>query len=127
MHRHRAAGVVGDEQEPAVRRDRQVRRVGAAGRLDRERGQLTVLGAEPHLPYDRPPLSKQLLAGTWEPDKVMLRKRDHYDGLKAQFILGDPAVSLDTDVRLVRTACGREDCSWNVKPIAGPSPGPGLT
>jgi NADPH-dependent 2,4-dienoyl-CoA reductase/sulfur reductase-like enzyme len=70
-------------------------------------GQLTVLGAEPHLPYDRPPLSKQLLAGTWEPEKVMLRKRDHYDGLKAQFILGDPAVSLDAGRHVVRTACGR--------------------
>ena len=70
-------------------------------------GQLTVLGAEPHLPYDRPPLSKQVLAGAWEPDRVMLRRQHVLDDLKAQFILGDPAVSLDTDSRLVRTAAGR--------------------
>lgn len=70
-------------------------------------GELTVLGAEPHLPYDRPPLSKQVLAGTWEPDRVMLRQRHVLDGLKAQFILGDPAVSLEAESHLVRTACGR--------------------
>jgi NADPH-dependent 2,4-dienoyl-CoA reductase/sulfur reductase-like enzyme len=83
--------------------------LGVAEALRRKgyQGQLTVLGAEPHLPYDRPPLSKQLLAGTWEPDRVMLRQRHVLDALKAQFILGDPAVSLGTDTRLVRTACGR--------------------
>ncbi|MBO0838362.1 MAG: FAD-dependent oxidoreductase, partial [Actinobacteria bacterium] len=70
-------------------------------------GELTVLGAEPHLPYDRPPLSKQVLAGTWEPDRVMLRQQHVLDELKAQFVLGDPAVSLEAESRLVRTACGR--------------------
>lgn len=70
-------------------------------------GQLTVLGAEPHVPYDRPPLSKQVLAGTWEPDRIRLRQQDVLDGLKAQFILGDAAVSLDAGSHLVRTACGR--------------------
>jgi NADPH-dependent 2,4-dienoyl-CoA reductase/sulfur reductase-like enzyme len=34
------------------------------------RGDLTVLGAEPHLPYDRPPLSKQVLSGSWEPQRT---------------------------------------------------------
>jgi NADPH-dependent 2,4-dienoyl-CoA reductase/sulfur reductase-like enzyme len=36
-------------------------------------GSLTVLGAEPHLPYDRPPLSKQVLAGSWDESKSRLR------------------------------------------------------
>lgn len=70
-------------------------------------GQLTILGAEPHLPYDRPPLSKQVLAGDWEPDRIRLRKQEALDELKAQFILGDPAVSLDAAAHVVRTACGR--------------------
>lgn len=70
-------------------------------------GELTILGAEPHLPYDRPPLSKQVLAGTWEPDRVMLRQRHVLDALKTQFILGDAAVSLEAGARLVRTAGGR--------------------
>jgi NADPH-dependent 2,4-dienoyl-CoA reductase/sulfur reductase-like enzyme len=36
-------------------------------------GDLTVVGAETHLPYDRPPLSKQVLAGAWDPEKARLR------------------------------------------------------
>src|SRR5205814_8951221 len=35
-------------------------------------GHLTVIGAEPHLPYDRPPLSKQILAGSWDTDRLPL-------------------------------------------------------
>jgi NADPH-dependent 2,4-dienoyl-CoA reductase/sulfur reductase-like enzyme len=35
-------------------------------------GPLAVIGEELHLPYDRPPLSKQLLRGEWEPAQVML-------------------------------------------------------
>jgi NADPH-dependent 2,4-dienoyl-CoA reductase/sulfur reductase-like enzyme len=83
--------------------------LGVAEALRRKgyQGELTILGAEGHLPYDRPPLSKQVLAGTWEPDRVMLRQRHVLDALKAQFILGDPAVSLDVGTHLVRTACGR--------------------
>ncbi|WP_311627808.1 FAD-dependent oxidoreductase [Streptomyces mooreae] len=33
-------------------------------------GRLTLLDAERHLPYDRPPLSKQVLTGTWEPSRT---------------------------------------------------------
>ena len=35
-------------------------------------GRLTVIGAEPHLPYDRPPLSKQILSGAWDLDRLAL-------------------------------------------------------
>lgn len=40
-------------------------------------GSLTVLGAETHPPYDRPPLSKQVLAGVWEPQRTRLRTARH--------------------------------------------------
>ena len=39
-------------------------------------GTITVIGAEPHMPYDRPPLSKALLKGEWEPERIQLRKPD---------------------------------------------------
>jgi len=40
-------------------------------------GTLTVVGDEPHPPYDRPPLSKQVLAGAWEPERTaLLTERD---------------------------------------------------
>ncbi|MGW2233844.1 NAD(P)/FAD-dependent oxidoreductase [Streptomyces sp. NPDC001759] len=71
------------------------------------RGALTVLGAEPHLPYDRPPLSKQVLSGAWEPERTQLRPRQALDALDAEFVLGDPAVALDAATRTVTSAAGR--------------------
>jgi len=71
-------------------------------------GAITVLGAEPHLPYDRPPLSKQVLSGAWEPDRTLLRTEDVLSTLDARFVLGDPATGLDVASRTVRTESGRE-------------------
>ncbi|MEV4747979.1 FAD-dependent oxidoreductase [Streptosporangium sp. NPDC049248] len=71
------------------------------------RGELSVVGAERHPPYDRPPLSKQVLAGTWESEKAYLRSRDDLAKLEADFVLGDPATGLDAAAREVRTASGR--------------------
>ncbi|WP_405691848.1 NAD(P)/FAD-dependent oxidoreductase [Streptomyces sp. NBC_01185] len=68
-------------------------------------GRLTLLGGELHPPYDRPPLSKQVLAGARSPDTVRLRTSDVLD---AELLLGDPAAGLDPRTRTVRTASGRE-------------------
>ncbi|MEV6829566.1 FAD-dependent oxidoreductase [Amycolatopsis sp. NPDC051102] len=70
-------------------------------------GRVTVLGAEAHLPYDRPPLSKQVLGGTWTPAQAQLRTPDALSALDTQFVLGDPAVRLDARARTVHTAAGR--------------------
>ncbi|MFD1543459.1 NAD(P)/FAD-dependent oxidoreductase [Nonomuraea guangzhouensis] len=70
-------------------------------------GGLTILGAEPHLPYDRPPLSKQVLSGAWDPERTQLRPQTALSALDAEFILGDPAVGLDAAGRTVHTASGR--------------------
>ena len=40
-----------------------------------------LVGDERHLPYDRPPLSKQVLAGAWPPEKTMLADRTRLDAL----------------------------------------------
>ena len=63
-------------------------------------GRLVLIGAEPHLPYDRPPLSKQLLRGEWEPDKIALR-RAGYDELELDLRLGTRATALDPGARRV--------------------------
>ncbi|MEU0796271.1 FAD-dependent oxidoreductase [Amycolatopsis sp. NPDC005961] len=68
---------------------------------------VTVLGAEAHLPYDRPPLSKQVLAGSWTPSRASLRTPEALSALDVEFVLGDPAVALDAGTRTVRTAGGR--------------------
>ncbi|WP_199740355.1 NAD(P)/FAD-dependent oxidoreductase [Saccharopolyspora rhizosphaerae] len=71
-------------------------------------GAVTLLGAEQHLPYDRPPLSKQVLAGQWEPERTRLRSPEALAELDVELLLGDPAVALDAAARTVRTASGRE-------------------
>lgn len=65
------------------------------------RGELTLIGDEPHLPYDRPPLSKQLLTGDWPSERLILRDQAHLDGLAVTMRLGQPAVGLDADSREV--------------------------
>jgi NADPH-dependent 2,4-dienoyl-CoA reductase/sulfur reductase-like enzyme len=75
-----------------------LRREGFAGRL-------TLVGEEPHLPYDRPPLSKELLAGKWEHDQVVLRKVP-YEDLDLELRLGVAATGLDVGAREVTLATG---------------------
>jgi NADPH-dependent 2,4-dienoyl-CoA reductase/sulfur reductase-like enzyme len=70
-------------------------------------GRVTVLGAEAHLPYDRPPLSKQVLGGAWTPEQAQLRTPEALSALDTEFVLGDPAVRLDARARTVHTAAGR--------------------
>ncbi|HYT38866.1 MAG TPA: FAD-dependent oxidoreductase [Acidimicrobiia bacterium] len=64
-------------------------------------GELIAVGAEAVLPYDRPPLSKQVLQGHWEPDKVVLRDQGQYDALGVTWHLGRRAVGLDVAARTV--------------------------
>jgi NADPH-dependent 2,4-dienoyl-CoA reductase/sulfur reductase-like enzyme len=61
-------------------------------------GELTVVGAEVHRPYDRPPLSKQILTGKAEPPAIALPVDD---GLDAEWLLETRATSLDLDRRRV--------------------------
>jgi NADPH-dependent 2,4-dienoyl-CoA reductase/sulfur reductase-like enzyme len=62
---------------------------------------LTLIGDERHHPYDRPPLSKQILAGTWEPDRIALRSPDALAKLDADLLLGRSAVGLDMATRQI--------------------------
>jgi 3-phenylpropionate/trans-cinnamate dioxygenase ferredoxin reductase component len=63
-------------------------------------GRVVAIGAEPHLPYDRPPLSKELLRGDWEPDEIVLRKQG-VEELELDWRLDARAVSLHTKAREV--------------------------
>jgi NADPH-dependent 2,4-dienoyl-CoA reductase/sulfur reductase-like enzyme len=64
-------------------------------------GEITLVGAEREIPYDRPPLSKKLLAGDWEPERIRLRKDDDFQSLDLLLRLGVRAVALDTATRTV--------------------------
>ena len=65
-------------------------------------GRLVLVGAEPHLPYDRPPLSKEVLSGKRSPDDVGLTKPDRFDALELDLRLGCRATALDLDDRAIR-------------------------
>ncbi len=69
-------------------------------------GAITLIGAEPHLPYDRPPLSKEILRGTWGQEKLALR-RGSYEELGVEVSSGKRAVSLDVSERRVHLDDGR--------------------
>ncbi|GAB3365270.1 NAD(P)/FAD-dependent oxidoreductase [Modestobacter lapidis] len=58
-------------------------------------GELVVLGEEPHLPYDRPPLSKQLLLGSWDADRVRLAAPDVLAGAEIAVRTGERVTGLD--------------------------------
>ncbi|MFF3493252.1 NAD(P)/FAD-dependent oxidoreductase [Streptomyces sp. NPDC002795] len=80
----------------------------AAETLRREgyTGRLTLIGEERYLPYDRPPLSKQVLKGEWEPERLALRTSAALDDLDAEWLLGREAVGLDVAGRTVALADG---------------------
>ena len=65
-------------------------------------GKVTLVGDEVHLPYDRPPLSKQILVGTWAPERIRLRDEEALRGLDATLRLGERATGLDLAARQVR-------------------------
>ena len=62
---------------------------------------ITIVGDEHHLPYDRPPLSKRVLSGEWEPDRIALRRPDDMASIDVRWRIGARAVSLDLDDRTV--------------------------
>jgi NADPH-dependent 2,4-dienoyl-CoA reductase/sulfur reductase-like enzyme len=73
-----------------------------AVRRDGFDGAVTLVGAEEHLPYDRPPLSKEYLAADESPDP-RYREEDTFAGdLDVELLLGAPASALDTATRTVR-------------------------
>ncbi|MFI5902450.1 NAD(P)/FAD-dependent oxidoreductase [Streptomyces cyaneofuscatus] len=65
-------------------------------------GNLTLVGAEQHAPYDRPPLSKRFLTGQAPADTALPVP----DGLRACWLLGRAAVRLDPYSRIVTLADG---------------------
>ncbi|MBC2902615.1 FAD-dependent oxidoreductase [Streptomyces cupreus] len=69
-------------------------------------GRLVVIGDELHRPYDRPPLSKEFLAGTLGEAELALETDD--EDLRAEWLLGVRASGLDHAARTLRLADGRQ-------------------
>ena len=84
-------------------------------------GRLVVIGDEPHRPYDRPPLSKEFLAGDLGEADLALEADD--EDLRAEWLLGVRATGLDRD-RGVRPARRRHGRSGPTASSSRPAPPP---
>jgi 3-phenylpropionate/trans-cinnamate dioxygenase ferredoxin reductase component len=70
-------------------------------------GRITVIGDETATPYDRPPLSKQLLSGKWEVDRTLLYRAERLAELDLDLQLGVRASGLDLRDRALELDGGR--------------------
>ena len=82
-------------------------------------GRITLIGDEVHQPYDRPPLSKTLLAGKRTADQVRLRPddSDYASVLDVTMMLGRRACALDVDAAEI-TLDGNEHIGFDALVIA---------
>ena len=71
-------------------------------------GRLVLVGDEPELPYQRPPLSKKYLSGEMAADRLPFRHRAFYDEHRVELKLGRQAVRLDAAARRVELADGEQ-------------------
>ena len=74
---------------------------------DRE-GAITVVSAEDHLPYERPPLSKDVLQGKADAEVAFPHPEGWYHAQGATLRLGQPATTISVDARTVTLADGSE-------------------
>lgn len=83
-------------------------------------GKLTIVGDEPQLPYDRPPLSKELLRGEWPPEQADLA----FDAaaLDADWRIGVRAEALDAGARRLSLSTGEREAFDGVVIATGAAP-----
>ncbi len=92
-------------------------------------GTVGLLSAEPSFPYERPPLSKDYLAGEKSFERLLLRPPGFWNERSIQMMLGERVASLDPDARTVQTTAAREigygKLIWAAAARPAPSPAPG--
>jgi NADPH-dependent 2,4-dienoyl-CoA reductase/sulfur reductase-like enzyme len=71
-------------------------------------GELTILSAEDAVPYERPPLSKGLLAGKDKEEDIGISPRQFYDEHGIELVTGHEAAGIDSTKRVVRMRSGEE-------------------
>src|SRR5919108_817771 len=69
-------------------------------------GQVVLLGAEPHRPYERPPLSKDYLRGESERDAAFVHEEGFYAEKDIDLRTSSPVESVDADAHEVELASG---------------------
>jgi 3-phenylpropionate/trans-cinnamate dioxygenase ferredoxin reductase subunit len=69
-------------------------------------GRIVLIGDEPGLPYQRPPLSKSYLAGDSGLDEVWLRPEAFYEKQEIELVAGQAVTAIDRRARCLRLASG---------------------
>jgi 3-phenylpropionate/trans-cinnamate dioxygenase ferredoxin reductase subunit len=69
-------------------------------------GTIAIIGDEPELPYQRPPLSKAYLAGEMPFDRILIRPANFWPERSIQMLLGSQVVSVDAESHQVCTSIG---------------------
>lgn len=69
-------------------------------------GSIGLIGDEPHLPYERPPLSKDYLAGDKGFERILIRPEKFWNEREIDLLLGRRVVAVDADVKRVELASG---------------------
>ena len=85
-------------------------------------GDLIIVDPSTDLPPDRPPLSKQVLAGDWEPDKAVHRSATRLPELGVDLRLGVAATSLDAATRTIGLSDGSSIRADGIVLAMGASP-----
>lgn len=80
-------------------------------------GELRLVGAEPVPPYERPALSKELLAGSRDAASLELRPRVFWDEHGIELLLGRRVVAVDPDRGTASTDRG-EELAWDALVLA---------
>ena len=70
-------------------------------------GELTLIGDEPHPPYQRPPLSKKYLLGEMEVERLYLRPSTFYADNNISLLTGETVTKIDRAARAIELASGR--------------------
>jgi len=69
-------------------------------------GSIAIIGDEPELPYERPPLSKEYFSGEKAFERIMIRPAAFWEERKVEMLLSRRVVSVDAPAHLVTTADG---------------------
>lgn len=85
-------------------------------RVEGFEGELTLIGSESHLPYDRPPLSKGILSGETDAENLTLNPASTYADASIELLLGEPASKLNTAKQILTV--GGEQLSYDALIIA---------
>jgi 3-phenylpropionate/trans-cinnamate dioxygenase ferredoxin reductase subunit len=87
-------------------------------------GRIVLLGDDPRRPYERPPLSKDLLLGKADPESPYVFDPQWYTGHDVDLRVGTRVTALDAGQRKVRTATGEEIRYDRLLLATGSSPRP---